>query len=597
MLLIAGCNKDADSNNKPISDTTIQFTPIPAAELINTSVTSYVLDNNQAVSPVYLSFNGVYSEYSYATKGFTSGLKTLDKYQSKIRLKAGDERTYYDAFKTWPLTNSIRNYVDLKVLDYTDVGSIYTLQQDVSFTLPNNGQIHVPSYSLYDNIGSFPFYMIAHYLKPSDNDYAVSLPCYPMVDEGDRRWFLNSYGIYLIEQRTQEYMYNQINFRGSNVLLKMPIPQNLINKAPDSIAVFNINNEKWVWQQKGFAHKVGNFYEKTIERLGFWNFAIPEDGVYVSLQLRTTTNCGIPNTRFKIKSGDDEIADQRTDVEGNAMIFVPVGKNLTIDFIQDHISPWAAYFDIKSQNLGTFNSATGKKITLPDRPDLVSIEGNVFNCDGSVFKNGVALMGGAKDNYIIPIKDGHFKTAFWIEYGYNLGNLAIIDITGNTLVNYKIVLGSAQNSLPVTPKIINYNLNFYTCYDATKVYCNYNIDSVNYTIAGDASDNSINLTEADFVTGLDVLNLSKSANSGLAIGGYFQSVLGNFFNGNSTIPTGLKVNGFDCQFDPNGGESEIAITRRDVIGGYIEGWFSIHYKDHNNVPHFATGNFRVKRIS
>jgi len=61
----------------------------------------------------------------------------------------------------------------------------------------------------------------------------------------------------------------------------------------------------------------------------------------------------------------------------------------------------------------------------------------------------------------------------------------------------------------------------------------------------------------------------------------------------------LVVNGKNYSYYYDGThESEIGYYRYDAnIGGYLEGWFSIYYKDENNNPHHVTGNFKVKRIA
>jgi hypothetical protein len=134
------------------------------------------------------------------------------------------------------------------------------------------------------------------------------------------------------------------------------------------------------------------------------------------------------------------------------------------------------------------------------------------------------------------------------------------------------------------------NINFYTCANADKVYSNLKLDNTAIIVAGNASDASPKAT-CDFTTLGG--NLLKIDNNGSLI-----SFLGNFTIGyNGMDAQSLVVNGASCSFDNNHGLNKLIVTRSDGnAGGFVEGWFSIHYRDPSNNYHTLKGNFRAKRI-
>lgn len=592
LLWMCSCRKD-NVNVVNQRGTNLNYTPVPASSPVNTNILVYIPGNVEASNPFYMKSNGMVFSYSASSDGYVINNITTDQYTTSLLAYPllTVNNPGFDFHKTFTVSNAIKNYVDLKPFPLVDLGDHNYTYNSGTLSLPNGSEILVPSYSYASFSGPGDFGLSAGYLNPRLEGYAISLPCYPLGDDNNKRWFLDSRGIYFL------LPHQNLDFNPAvNIVLRSPIAMDQLAGAPDSIAVWNINSLN-VWEKNGYAHKAGSYYEKQITRKGYWNFAVPEDGIYLTLHLRTTTGIEVPNTRIKLKCGQDEIADARTDADGNALVFVPSNKNLTLDLINDHFGNWSA-IATTNQSLGAFNTEAEKTYVIADRKDLATIEGAVFNCDGSLLKSGIATLTlpSAKDSYIFPITDGKFKASTWISYGFDvIGDLDIRDNAGMLLTTNTLLLkpGIANN---VTNGLSHYNLNFYSCSNASKLSFNYMIDTTNYTINGEATASSPVLTKSAYIP-FDVISLEDNG-KGITFSGNFTALAGNgFAHGGDYLPTGIKVNGVTCQFDDIA-VSELLITRNDsTIGGYIEGWFLAYYKDNNNVSHKITGNFRVKITS
>ncbi len=586
LLLIVSCAKT--SRNEPVTPpaTAISYTASPALTPVKTSIIIYT-SNSQYTNPLYVQTGGAYFDYLKPIDGFTISNIVTDKYSTVIGINPQLSYNYggSNMFKVFSVTDGVRSYADMRILELTGTGSFVHDDGSGTFEMPGGGQIIIPPYGLGVYPGAVSFGVAAGYLHPAINDYAVSLPCYAMSDDKGKRWFLNSFGMYYLVPQIGSVADAAIDFNPSvQVIIKLPITTKQQATAPDSIEVWNINSSR-VWEKNGYAHKVNGQYEKQVTRRGSWNFATPIEGVYITVHLRTANGSTITNTRIKLKNDGDEVADARTDANGDALVFVPSHKNITIDVINDHHYAWAN-IQLVNQLLGSFATAGEKTFVVPARIDLTTIEGNAYNCDGSILMDGAAviLSRSAKEDQGFAIVNGKFKGSIWINSDINFEDMNILDSKGTILSGNKMILGT-QLINPFEQNVRHYNLNDYGCADASELYCKYRIDTTNYIIAAhDAGAANPVLTKAGS-------NISIDDNGkGISLDGYFGWVLGNGYLNNT-----IKINGIVYIIE---GDSEITITRIDTgIGGYVEGWFQAFYRDKATVPHYITGNFRVKKLS
>jgi hypothetical protein len=364
----------------------------------------------------------------------------------------------------------------------------------------------------------------------------------------------------------------------------MPIPASRLVNAPDSIEAWHLDPVALTWVKSGMAYKKNGFYEKKITQLGVWNLAKTIDAAYVTLQLRTTNDMGLPNTRFVVKDINGEVAEGRTDMEGNALIFVPANEDLKLNIIDDH---FYNYLNIQTPDwdLGSFSQATSKKIVMQDRVDIGTLDASVYYCDGTSFGNGSVLIyqTGAKDVYSVPIVHGKFRTANWLRDNFGDAILSFYDSSGNNAFDCKTYLGSEYIT-----HVKRLNENFYGCLNAPFLYCNYDIDGQASQINGDINQSAPTLTAKPMQGYVQVT--MQDGSKGISFGISWPEVPDGRFG---EVP--LFVNNLQCSYGDN---PEITLYRNDnVVDGFMEGWFIINYLDGANNLHKLTGNFRVKIIN
>jgi hypothetical protein len=576
VVVAASCRKD----HTPLGPGTgNNFTPIPVPTPVNTSLVVYSTDNNTNQTPLSIQANG--ANFSLlpgsVNSRFYSTPLTTDKYQAVL---TGSFSDYWNSHmivnsKVFTTLEAEKNYVDMKFLPVAEIFSFFTPFSGQSFDLSAGAQITFPA----DVFGKRPGQIDVWwgYSAPSTPDYILTAPSYPMADENQKRYYLNSFGTFFFACFAPYYATDFDT--ATNVQLKYPIPTNLLGQAPDSIPVWKINGNH-LWERNGYAVKKNNTYERRVEHVGFYNFAIPSDGVYLTLHIRNTNGLALANTRLKVKSGNDEIADARTNSNGDALVFVPVGKDMYLNIYNEIFSP--SLLDSNTQHLGVFNAAAEKTFTIAPAQTLMEVDGNAFNCDGSVFGNGTALLTLQQgwDTYTAPIKNGHFKMATWNE-GSMPATMEILDNNGVSQVKYNSLNFGGALGGPATTK--PYVMNFYTCKTAAKVYCNYTVDTTSYALQGDGGPGS------SFVLSGDTLSI-KLGGKGISTGLWFD----NYGLGHLSGYSLFNINGVPYTMD--GGNSSIYIATAGIdTGDYVEGHFCINYKDAGNVTHNTSGNFRVFR--
>jgi hypothetical protein len=595
LFFIAACRKDRNTTNS--NPPPLPYTPVPQSTPVTTSLNVYYVSNNETSNPLYISTeDNTRLVYNPLIFGYTSPPVTLDKYHSVIQTSPALTVQYqgFDHYTSFTALNSLRNYIDVKLLHVAPVASLLYDTNTGTYDLPGSGKLTLPPYGLGHFGGPVQHLVSATYLNPFVEDYFVSLPAYPVYDENNKREYLQSFGIYLLIPWSEDNTNFAVNFNAAaGVKMSVPIPADLLESAPDSILVFKLFNSS-AWRKANYAYKSGNNYEVNVDDRGFYNLAIPVDGVYVTVHIRTETGEPIPNTRFKLRSGNAEIADERTDAEGDALVFVPVNTDLSIEIRNDFSFSWQSNKSPFVTDFGSFNSSAEKTITYPDNLYLFPIHGKVFNCEGSLLESGTAVLHNGQpnqrgDDYLIPIVNGHFETSAKTAYmGYLSSKLDILDNSGKLLSTTNVVIGNA--GLQYRTQKQRYNWDFYTCSDARRVYANYTIDTSAFEVEG-----AIGATEPLVTAKYNPPSGTKielsDGNKSFAIT-FIMSGTGTAF-----FEKELVVNGENCLLDESQGWNQVYITRNDTaVDGFIEGWFDLNYTDPQKKIHNIRCNFRAKKF-
>jgi hypothetical protein len=601
---IISCKKGNDVTDVVNSDDTpvLPADGIPPATPVNSNSRLYVLNPADIYN---VSSGNNYLIYQTGGGGYDIKNLNSDKYYTHFKLGSTSTSNLtstmgFEQSKVVALSSTVKNYTEIRMPALTNVGSTLYDYGTATFPLPNNGTIYIPPYTYTPTLGGpVSFSIKASYINPLISDYALTMPAL-FTDFNNKRSFLDSYGCYLILAAADDNTWYNIDFKqNAGVKIRMPIPPELLSSAPDSIIAwnFNLGNNTGKWERNGYAHKNANAYEKVINKKGYWNFATPVDGVYLSLHMRTMTDtAALKNLKFKIKTGNAEVADGRTDSEGNALVFVPKNKALQLEIRNDHYNN-SAVMPGTINSLGIFSNSQEKTILIPDRYDIAVVEGNVYDCNGLPFSNGYAIMTTTNvdyrpDNYFIPITGGKFKISEFINYAGGQYSMDIYNNSNNLLSQTRllITIDDLPPITPTSPHFYSYqNIALFSCSNAGKLYSNLKRDGASYNFISDINESVPKVT-------CDYTNSSSHKitilNNGLQIsfGGFFTPTA-------SLLANPLIVNGINCAYDNSNYNNEVLISRMDPNpGGIVEGWYSIHYRDNANIYHTLKGNFRAKRI-
>jgi hypothetical protein len=587
-----GCHKPDQVGRNSTGDGNSDNTTIPATESVNTEIIGYVTNNqNQLLtgsSLIHLiSGNNSVGTYTLLGNGiFNTASIITDKYRTRTLVETGGGGNYMNTEQAYPLTSSVKNYVRVKVLSWSNIGSV---RNDVGgvFSLANGGgSITFGINTFYQTpTGIYLGYfgpeitsdIYATYLNPEDKDFALRLPCYLAGDDDQKRWFLKSYGAITMKMLSVD---NIDFYNGGKADLKLQIPASMQADAPDSVNAWLLVNG--TWSKSGWAKRQGNFYNAKIGKVDAWTFAEPVQGVYITVNLRTDSNATITNTAVRIKSHNRVIAESRTDADGNAICFVPTHEPLSAEIVPDEriFSPNTYTYPI-----GTITKASTVSVKMSNTtPELSSIIANVLNCNGEIVNNGIAkiMFDALGTEYYIPVKNGRFATAMWL-YGTNNG--IRIQVTNN----------ATGTQGEITPFVLfNEDIQricVYDCQNSSLLYCNYSIDNKVYE-----SRNNANLPSV-FMTASKTNQFSpvtiRTSNNNLGINFTTTAIFRIMVT--TGLVTDLVVNGVPYNYDPSISPT-ISITRFDPnLNGYIEGYIILYYRDNANVQHQLNGNFKVKK--
>lgn len=592
--IVFGCRKnDIDNGNGGSGGTPPDTTSIPTAENINTEIVGYVTnEQNQVINSTLLFhlLNGEQSMNSWNIMGngiFSTGNIVVDKYGTNTLVESGSF-DYLNTLHSVPFTNSTRNYVRIKTLTANQIGTVRNDQGGV-LALPNGGSITFGINTFYQTpTAIYPGYfgpeivskVFSTYLDPEHAEFGMRLPKYLAGDENQQRKFLESYGVITMRMYKDGWTGDNIDFYGGGTAeLKLPITAGMQAGAPDSIPTWYLSAGKW--RKGGWAKKQGNFYTARIGKVTAWNFAVPEKGVYMTVNLRTDSSATLTNTAVRIKTSNRVIAEGRTDADGNAMFFVPTHQALIAEVLPAENVYSPNKYAIPA---GTLTKATTVPLKIPSAtPELGTLVVNVYNCNGQPVANGMAKiqLDALGNEYTVPVKNGRFATSLWI-YGTNNGiRLQVTDFaTGNIGDNTAAVLFSGDLQ----------NINLYACTNATQLYSNYTFNNNSYALRDDAASSVVNMTATKPTMASPVAIKTTIGNIGFDFNTWVT------WQGITTgLITDLKLNGVIYPYDPMN-PPVISFTRFDPhINGYLEGSLQIWYKD-GTVTKQAKGNFKVKKL-
>ena len=579
-VLFSACNPDhPDNPNNPPAP------PIPPEEKVTTQVAGFVTATDNTFFSNMLVYSGG-QNWNHSNGSFIINSINSDKYLTRITL---NDPQGVEKRKTITLTPAAINYVRLKAMKMASLGKFRNAQGG-TFTYEGTGSIVFAPNSIYQP-GSPGFYgpdvegnVNIGYLSPLSPDFGVSIPCYSFADENNKRVFLSSLGVVAVSAGYINPVWETTTvdlYTNYTATLKVPIPTNLPTAAPDSIALWRLDQGRWT--RAGTAQKTGNVYTAIISKLGTYNLARSSNGVYKTIRLRTSNNTPIINATVRIKYNQAVIAEGQTDSDGNTFLFLPADQNLGVELYQ----VWWNNQVTHTTSIATAGTNPNIDITVSNSSDRVyAFKGTALNCDGSPVANGRVIVYPRHTgiNYYMPVVNGTYNAAILNDPG---SNYVFIGKLVNSVSN---VSGPDTGVVALSGAVNTYNLS--TCPLPPNLYMNFSVDGVPYAITGSLS-NSLN----PYLNALQDFNTTMVVGSNSAASLQFKT---NAFQPGIYTGSGidaLSINGTYYFYDP-GKPMRVTFDRYDLlVGGLVWGSADFYYKDQSGISHHVVADFKVKRFS
>jgi hypothetical protein len=566
LMISSGCKK-SDSDNTPV-DPPDDFTIIPPETKVRTAISVYMPSINASQGDVHITHYWIFYDKD---KGGFSQQGNFDKYNTSISGSYPIDNSGYNGIygtRYVPVSDAIRNYVDVDGVRGTDFASTPTGNGSGYFLLSNGSKINYSNYAFGQSLGNNKAYLTIAMADPTSPRYSIC-NISQTVDFNEQRWYLRYYG-------GMQIKFNPEVQTGKQVDIEYPVPANLQVNAPDTLEAWHFELNKWI--KRGAAKKTGNIYKYSLSSGGSWRFGVREKGIYKVFQVRTADGIPVINAIVSVKDDISEIGAARTDASGNAICFVPTNRKLTVTIPPSWENPTSPFPEVVAA--GPFGSSqnTPFVINYPAATNrLRVVKGKVTKCDGAPVENGTITV-------IEPI---YGKTYCHIPVVNGQYNGAIVgDIWNNTVYALKLQDNiTGQVGIDTTIKwqagdIKNIDLRLCKA-STTALFMDYMEDGVSYPIKGDT------LT-------FDAATLKITASQGKN-NIEFNIPADRTWPGSNFITfTTLVLNRVNTQ---KKGIGTLTITRYDAAGGLVEGYFVFNYTDLGLTEHEVRGIFRLKRTT
>ncbi len=198
---------------------------------------------------------------------------SLDKSASLV---TAEKSGYFKAFRVFSASAAV-NQVKIKLLKKTLTGSLNASAGGV-VSLSNGSSITFSANSFSKaSGGAYPgtVNIYAAYIDPTSQDIGETVPGSFLADDKDnKRVILASYGMMAVELESPAGEKLQIS-TGNTAKLNFSIPSGLQASAPNTIALWYVDEKTGLWKEEGLATKNGNSYEGEVKHFTYWNCDYP----------------------------------------------------------------------------------------------------------------------------------------------------------------------------------------------------------------------------------------------------------------------------------------------------------------------------------
>ena len=398
--------------------------------------------------------------------------------------------------------------------------------------------------------------VFAKWIDPTSDMLAEQMP-------GDlRAWDKNevlvqlaTYGMVAVELESPTGVKLQLK-EGNLATLTMPVPQELLSNAPNSIPLWSMNEETGYWIEESSATLQDGMYVGEVSHFSFWNCDAPFPLVKMTFQLKDEE--GNPMKYMKVTIETDNISARTgySNSEGIVCGKVPKGQDLILN-VFDYCGNV-----IHSQNLGSHDGDFDLGTIVVENVNATFITGELDKCDGTPVTEGYLFVKDLPMYYTIDIdENGAFSSYIFVCESFT-GSIIAFDT--------EVPLKSDEISITIDPTGGNLDL-------GTIVVCETITEFIKVTIP------SLGYEKLIFS-----YSIGSSASGGTYIGSEIDSIYFNFYFDEVAPTTGIVQltganyahnaspiignNYFYCGNNISCGELDI--TTNDGVGGAFVGTFT-----------------------
>ncbi len=313
---------------------------------------------------------------------------------------------FFQSSRSWIPTIGGYNRVEVKLLSKNIVGSFVSTDggtvQAENFTL-----VFPPNAISLDGIPySGQVSVVINAIDPTDLiELTEQMPgCLTGIHAGEFK-VMRSLGMAAIELRGEGDQLLQLT-EGSVAEMRCMIPAELQSLAPTTIPMWSFNDATGFWKFEGTADRIGNEYVGQATHFSSWNFDLESVGVNYTV----TVNYNefpigfypLDNAVLILSGPGIEAIPGTTGTNGQVTGLVPANETMQLQIM---LPCEGGFQEVYGTTVGPFTADIEQTIEINTLPYLVTINGNLQDCDGNPSSGYVWL----NEDGVVYVENGSFQ--------------------------------------------------------------------------------------------------------------------------------------------------------------------------------------------
>lgn len=405
MVFAIACRQDSF-----ISETSIDF---PEPEIIVSAQIDGLVTDSDGIA---LEGATVAMNNEITTTDQNGYFKLAGLADSKHQMIKVHKEGYFDNYEVFRPTTAATDYTRIRLtqkdspisLDASAGGTVSTTSQAKIEFAPNgfvdqNGNPYSGSVNVY-----------SFYINPTDENLDEIMPgaLIGENEEGEETG-MESFGMIKVELEGENGEDLQIN---KNATIQLPIPNELLDRAPSTIPLWHFDEAKGIWVEEGQATLENGVYVGEVSHFTYWNCDVPVDVIWLkgNVEFRDDLNPATMMLSITVVNTGETRSGYLNTLGGYGG-WVPKNQELKLQLIQ----PECSQVLLDEQTVGPFSddaNVPAMHVDLTNLTDLVTLSGKVVDCSQNVVDNGYVLVTALDPvtNYLFPLKaDGSFHRSFF----------------------------------------------------------------------------------------------------------------------------------------------------------------------------------------